>query len=885
MIAFDLVQNITVQYAMTLGNIRPRWRTSARWLLGAAPVVAVLMLHAGPTQAQQNLPQWQPVAPQYIQCPAPNQPLLQIPEFISQKVPGKDYGILRGTILLEGVVTRMDLAFRTASGVRDPSQCLPQAVRTFVGVGAVLPGYPGTIPYYPPATKNPPYNFPGATAAPSYPGYAPVSPGPYPDPVPGPTLRARVGDIVELTFLNQLGGEISWNTIDRGEKGSGKQGCDQSVALTSAPYPALDDFPDCFHGSTTGNIHYHGTHTNPQTTGDNVFIEVRPALRDGNGPPGVNAASVKPAFDEFFANCQRELEKSVLSQWPTTWNDMPATWRTTQEGLLKRYDLDATVLKKLWPVDEAQIKVGAWPQYYIGASPYCFRLPAYAEAIWPPKGRAHPEAHGLMMEHSAPPLQMGQAPGTHWYHAHKHGSTTIDVENGMTGVFIIEGGYDDVLNQFYGDGWTRTQPVLLVNQLGAGVNLFGGKTARNFSVNGRIAPMLTMRPGETQLWRIANTSARGGVFLMGFGPAGSTGPSATQDFAWRQTAQDGVQLNGSNYWNSTNSNFMISPGNRVDLLIQAPNATGKYVLFVKEVRSRCETLAASQIPTIPTVPEPPGMNIPSPPYPSSPYPTPICGARPIIPLLMVNVMGPPATGNQSEFIPQDQVQAAFPPFLKDIADSEVRGTKTVVFESTSTGQNPGAMHMIDGHKFDGNVGEVVLLNTVEEWKIVNNTVNGGIGNYQGTQFVTPTDPPGVVDHPFHIHINPFQIVEFFDPNEVLPGTSTYKYVFAQSNQPFPPVQGGQCLLFIDKPETWKPCSSGPKANLIWWDVFAIPSARAVFINNNTQEVTVPGYFKMRSRFVDYTGQYVIHCHILAHEDRGMMTVVEVVPFTTPYSHQ
>ena len=42
---------------------------------------------------------------------------------------------------------------------------------------------------------------------------------------------------------------------------------------------------------------------------------------------------------------------------------------------------------------------------------------------------------------------------------------------------------------------------------------------------------------------------------------------------------------------------------------------------------------------------------------------------------------------------------------------------------------------------------------------------------------------------------------------------------------------------------------------------------------------------MRSRFVDFTGTYVIHCHILAHEDRGMMTVVEVVPFTTPYSHR
>jgi FtsP/CotA-like multicopper oxidase with cupredoxin domain len=29
---------------------------------------------------------------------------------------------------------------------------------------------------------------------------------------------------------------------------------------------------------------------------------------------------------------------------------------------------------------------------------------------------------------------------------------------------------------------------------------------------------------------------------------------------------------------------------------------------------------------------------------------------------------------------------------------------------------------------------------------------------------------------------------------------------------------------------------------------------------------------------------VLHCHILAHEDRGMMTVVEVAPLQTPFSH-
>jgi FtsP/CotA-like multicopper oxidase with cupredoxin domain len=38
---------------------------------------------------------------------------------------------------------------------------------------------------------------------------------------------------------------------------------------------------------------------------------------------------------------------------------------------------------------------------------------------------------------------------------------------------------------------------------------------------------------------------------------------------------------------------------------------------------------------------------------------------------------------------------------------------------------------------------------------------------------------------------------------------------------------------------------------------------------------IPGYFTMRTRFEDYKGSYVIHCHILAHEDRGMMLEVDL----------
>ena len=30
----------------------------------------------------------------------------------------------------------------------------------------------------------------------------------------------------------------------------------------------------------------------------------------------------------------------------------------------------------------------------------------------------------------------------------------------------------------------------------------------------------------------------------------------------------------------------------------------------------------------------------------------------------------------------------------------------------------------------------------------------------------------------------------------------------------------------------------------------------------------PGKVRIRQTFVDFTGTFVLHCHILAHEDRG-----------------
>ena len=62
-----------------------------------------------------------------------------------------------------------------------------------------------------------------------------------------------------------------------------------------------------------------------------------------------------------------------------------------------------------------------------------------------------------------------------------------------------------------------------------------------------------------------------------------------------------------------------------------------------------------------------------------------------------------------------------------------------------------------------------------------------------------------IDHPFHIHINPFQVTEVFDPNETVTDPSTNqplpKYVFDPTQKKLP----GQCVLDPNDPDTWKPC--------------------------------------------------------------------------------
>jgi FtsP/CotA-like multicopper oxidase with cupredoxin domain len=704
------------------------------------------------------------------------------------------------------------------------------------------------------------------------------------DPMPGPTLRAKVGDMVNLTFIN---------AIDANKFPSSDQGCD---ATNVYPGKTGDKYPDCFADSVFTNVHYHGTHTSPNTTADNVFLTIRPSPRDprNDNVPRITATDVQKNFGAFFTKCNAELKDATgPKMWPRNWKDLDSLpdLQTQLLGYVRDFGL------KGWTESNTHlIENGYWPQYFVGAYPYCFKLPKWTGTTAATTASAAvrtPHTHGAgsseVDEAADPtrPLIMGQAPGTHWYHAHKHGSTTINVMNGMTGVFVIEGAYDKALRDYYGSNFK--EKVLVVQQLGSVPNLVTDKRGDvNFFVNGKLKPVLKMAGNSVQMWRIANTSGRAGAFFV----------SPQQDtLHWKQLAIDGVQLTPDNYQNRP-SNFLLMSGNRMDLLVKAPpfkaGGNNKYDLIVYN-----SVDPSDRPPAKPTAQR--------------------------LTLLTVEVS---ANGTDMQLIPKERLNPQ-PEFLSDITDDDITGTKLLTFATTTVAPNTQPSHMIDGKLFDGELGAVVELNRSQEWKIVNESYGPQIA------------------HPFHIHINPFQLTEIFDPNALIPvsgtgagtvavtsgqkgvtgtGTAftkdfrvgdlitintgqggiitaiasdtsmtlkdkqtadlsgaTYSMSIPQYTIDKATARPGQCFLDPRVKKTWVPCGAPePSLERVWWDVFPIPSGRT--FTSGTTTVNIPGHFRMRSRFVDYSGYFVLHCHILAHEDRGMMTVVEVTPIQTPYSH-
>ncbi len=107
----------------------------------------------------------------------------------------------------------------------------------------------------------------------------------------------------------------------------------------------------------------------------------------------------------------------------------------------------------------------------------------------------------------------------------------------------------------------------------------------------------------------------------------------------------------------------------------------------------------------------------------------------------------------------------------------------------------GMVFLINGKSYDPqHIDTEVALDTVEDWDITNT---------------------GVMDHPFHLHTNSFQVI------------------------------------------AWNGRSVPHRA---WKDTVLVPTGETV---------------RIRIPFKDYPGKTVYHCHILDHEELGMMGTIEM----------
>jgi hypothetical protein len=66
--------------------------------------------------------------------------------------------------------------------------------------------------------------------------------------------------------------------------------------------------------------------------------------------------------------------------------------------------------------------------------------------------------------------------------------------------------------------------------------------------------------------------------------------------------------------------------------------------------------------------------------------------------------------------------------------------------------------------------------------------------------------------------------------------------------------------------------------------FSIDNANAPAPKMDSHEdVVQPGILAFRTRFDEYTGVYVTHCHRLNHEDNGLMMLINVIPAASIYA--
>jgi suppressor of ftsI len=406
-------------------------------------------------------------------------------------------------------------------------------------------------------------------------------------------------------------------------------------------------------------------------------------------------------------------------------------------------------------------------------------------------------------------------PGLYWYHPHHHGSTAVQALSGMAGGMIIYGDIDKVpeiakardiplviqdlalfpsdtvpnvwdynpkqnaIWQTFGGNVTIYDPATGVNvpqpQLKGGFST-GDCALHYYLINGEpffrethnqkspqsptakqlSVPRFTVAPGEVVRFRMLNATADN---MM---------PIAVEGHTMYLLALDGVnfptvQAIPPQPINGTTPQVLLASANRAEFLIQASTTPGVYQIAQQAqnqqfIQSAQKTIAEIEV-----------------------------------------VKGPAKNMGLPDVLP---FQKRYYPFINP---KDVQRVRTIEF----SGAFPAVMNPYVGGDFSINnalyqetaVPNVVNLTGVEEWHII-----VGDGHHGGSE-----------GHPFHIHVNHFEVIS---------------------------------ITTTDASGKTTTVTPNTIQDTIWVPV------------NSTAVI--------RTKFKQWTGKAVYHCHILPHEDTGMM---------------
>ena len=163
-------------------------------------------------------------------------------------------------------------------------------------------------------------------------------------------------------------------------------------------------------------------------------------------------------------------------------------------------------------------------------------------------------------------IPANEPPGLYWYHPHVHGFTEFQVNGGAAGALVVEG-----MEKFRPEVTGLTERVFVVRQQYLVPWVPGPyQLTLNYQVAaapGAPSPIVDMKPGEKQFWRVANAT------LQDFMPLQFWVNGVAQPV--QLIALDGYPLAAPRTLNT----ILVPPAGRAEFIVQAP-ATGASAQFV-----------------------------------------------------------------------------------------------------------------------------------------------------------------------------------------------------------------------------------------------------------------------------------------------------------------